>query len=89
MNKYEQTVDAELDLHGYTADEARMEINDFLEEGREKGWHRVRIVVGKGLHSKHGPVLPYRVQACLREHGLEWKPAKLEFGGEGAYEVNL
>jgi len=89
MNKYEQVVDAELDLHGSTADEATMGLDEFFEEAHEKGWSRVRIVVGKGVHSKHGPVIPYRVQAYLREHGLDWKPAKLQDGGEGAYEVTL
>jgi len=89
MNKYEQIVDAELDLHGSTADEARMGLDEFFDEAREDGWQRVRIIVGKGTHSKNGPVIPYTVQAYLREHGLTYTPAKFQDGGDGAYEINL
>jgi len=89
MKKYEKIIDAELDLHGSTANEARIGLDEFFEEAYKKGWSCVRIVVGKGIHSKNGPVLPFTVQTYLREIGLSYTLAKIQDGGEGAYEVLL
>lgn len=88
--KYPATVDAELDLHGYTADEARAEVTDFLAESRALGYARVRIIVGKGTRSQGGvAVLPDTVKALLVRKGLVYTYAKLQNGGEGALEVSL
>ena len=87
---YTPLVEAELDLHGCTSEEARTEVKEFLQEADENKWNRVRIVVGKGLHSKYGKaVLPDTVKAYLVEHGHNYTYAKLADGGEGALEVAL
>ncbi|KKS28669.1 MAG: Smr protein/MutS2 [Parcubacteria group bacterium GW2011_GWA2_43_11] len=81
---------AELDLHGYTAHEAREEVQDFLEEAAREKWTRIRVIVGKGLRSPQGiAVLPTAIKNFLTEQGYTYTYAKLENGGEGALEVNL
>lgn len=87
---YTNVIDAELDLHGCTADGARTEVREFLAEAETEGWQRVRIIVGKGMHSAHGtPVLPDTVKNLLFELGLTYTYAKIQDGGEGALEITL
>ncbi len=89
-NKYEIQVDAELDLHGSTSIEAEDALEDFLFEAKKKGWKRVHIIVGKGLHSKNKePVLPNVVKAKLNSLGHVFSYAKIQYGGEGVLEVIL
>ena len=90
VKNYEPVVDAELDLHGYFVDEARREALAFLDEAREHGWSRVRIIVGKGTHSPDGKgVLPDMVKNVLHQRSLTYTYAKLAEGGEGALEVRV
>jgi len=87
---YTPNINAELDLHGCYADEAREEVRDFLNEAKQNNWSRIRIIVGKGLHSEGGiAVLPDTVKALLKEQGLLYTYAKIQDGGEGALEVSL
>lgn len=85
-NKYAQIAQAELDLHQMTRLEAEGAVKDFIEESREAGHTLVRIVTGKGLHSKASPVLGDSVRAFLGKQGYEYKNAKLN---EGAIDVRL
>ena len=81
---------AELDLHGCTSHEARTLVTEFLETSVHAGYTRVRIVVGKGIHSEGGvAVLPNTVKAILNRMGYDYVPAKIQHGGEGALEVRL
>lgn len=48
----------ELDLHGYTGDEAEIAAGHFIQDARQKRIQTVRIIVGKGLHSEGKAVLP-------------------------------
>jgi len=83
-------IQAELDLHGCTASEARQEVMEFLEEAHREAWSRIRIVVGKGLHSSLGvAILPTTIKNLLTEQGYTYTYAKLADGGEGALEVLL
>jgi DNA-nicking Smr family endonuclease len=51
-------IQAELDLHGMTSDEARACLIDFLDESRQLGLRCVRVIHGKGLSSRNRePVL--------------------------------
>jgi len=88
-NKYPQTIDAELDVHGMTRDEAGGAVLAFLAES--EGEHRklIRIIVGRGLHSKNGPVLARTVRDLLDMEGYEFRDAKVNEGGEGAVIVKL
>ena len=49
---------ATLDLHGYTADQARLRVRDFLTtHSRISAEGVVHIITGKGTGSEGGPVL--------------------------------
>lgn len=88
--QYAPTIDAELDLHGHTGYEAERELDVFLDDARHEGWLRVRIIVGKGTHSRDGqPVLPDLVKSRLNARGLDYTYAKQHEGGEGALVVRL
>ena len=85
-------MDAELDLHGMRADEAKLAIVRFLAESQDRGARVVRIVHGKGLRSKgEGPVLKQRLDGWLRNRKdvLAFCSARREHGGTGAVYVLL
>jgi len=85
-------MDAELDLHGLRADEAKLAIVRFLAESRDRGARCVRIIHGKGLRSKgEGPVLKQRLDGWLRNRKdvLAFCSARREHGGTGAVYVLL
>lgn len=48
----------EIDLHGYTAREAAVKTESFIQSAGLRGLKTIRIVVGKGLHSQEKAVLP-------------------------------
>ena len=60
-------VEVELDLHGYTAIGAQVKARSFIHSCKHQGYFTVRIIVGKGLHSDCGPVLPDVVEDVLKE----------------------
>lgn len=57
----------DLDLHGMTAIPARMKLRSFIHTCKTRGFFTVRIIVGKGLHSSEGPVLPDMAEDEIRE----------------------
>jgi DNA-nicking Smr family endonuclease len=83
-NKYPQTPDVELDLHGYTTFEAGEALDEIIKEG---GYSHIRIIVGKGRRSVGGPVLPDFVKNYLNARGIRWNQSLIQNGGEGALEV--
>lgn len=88
--RYIPQIDAELDLHGYRSEEARHELDAFLSDARANGWKRVRVIVGRGLHSEYGEaVLPDVVKRYLVGVGLDYTYAKIHEGGEGALVVRV
>ena len=90
MNKYYRQVEAELDLHQLTKEEARSEVQIFLEEAEAAGYKKIRIITGKGLHSENGVgVLNAFVREMLDGRGYEYMMAKYNEGGEGALDVLL
>jgi DNA-nicking Smr family endonuclease len=84
QNKYIQTPDKVIDLHGLTTDESA-DLLGALLMGR-RGVH-VRIIVGKGTRSANGPVLPDFVKHYLARHDVSFRQSKIQEGGEGALEV--
>ena len=60
-------VEAELDLHGYNAIGAQVKTRSFIHSHKHQGFFTIRIIVGKGLHSDLGPVLPDVVEQELQE----------------------
>lgn len=83
---------AELDLHGLTKVEAKIELAEFLYECKRRGARCVRIIHGKGLRSKNRePVLKHHVRHWLaqREEVLAFVQARPMDGGGGAVMVLL
>ncbi len=81
-----------LDLHGATADEARIELVAFLNEERKAGHRAVRIIHGKGHGSvDRKPVLKEKVPVWLvqRKEVLAFVQAPEHDGGSGALLVLL
>lgn len=60
-------VEAELDLHGYNTIGAQLRTRSFISTCRHQGVFTISIIVGKGLHSDTGPVLPDVVEDVVKE----------------------
>lgn len=60
-------VELDLDLHGYNTIGAQVKVKSFVQSAKHQGYFTVRIIVGKGLHSEHGAVLPDVVEDQLKE----------------------
>ena len=85
-------VQAEIDLHGLTAAEAKQALREFIAHAQDRHIRCVRIIHGKGLRSGHrGPVLKSAVSAVLRRTGavLAYVSARQVDGGTGAVYVLL
>ena len=84
-----------LDLHGMTADEARVAVDRFLATAHRKGQRCVLIVHGRGLNSRDQiPVLKHRVISWLARGAwarlvLAFTSARSCDGGGGALYVLL
>ncbi|XP_026290724.1 uncharacterized protein LOC113215325 [Frankliniella occidentalis] len=60
-----------LNLHGYHKKEALKEVDKFIKRNEKNDVDYVRIIPGRGVHSKGGvPVLKPAVEARLGEKGL-------------------
>ena len=93
-----------IDLHGYSLDEANRKIKDLILKSFENGIEKLRIITGKGVHSKNEKdpfvskklgILKYSVPDFLSKD-LELNSiikslssAKIEDGGEGAFYIYL
>jgi DNA-nicking Smr family endonuclease len=88
-------VQAHLDLHGFTSEDARVEVEKFLVAARRDGRRCVLIIHGRGHGSKEGiPVLKERLKVWLTRgrigHGvLAFCTARPTDGGAGAVYVLL
>ncbi|MBA3012106.1 MAG: Smr/MutS family protein [Proteobacteria bacterium] len=58
--------EAQLDLHGFTAVGAEAAATSFISTCKHQGYFSLRIIVGKGLHSDMGPVLPDVIEDLLK-----------------------
>ncbi|HVO89334.1 MAG TPA: Smr/MutS family protein [Casimicrobiaceae bacterium] len=86
------SVQAELDLHGQTAESARDTLADFLLDARYRGLRCVRVIHGKGLTSPNRePILKGRVRKWLAhwDDVLAYCEAPSHGGGGGAVLVLL
>jgi len=95
LRKGEYAVQAHVDLHGLSADQARLEVERFLDGARAAGRRCVLIVHGRGLNSKEGiPVLKERIKIWLARGPLArgvlaFATARPADGGAGAVYVLL
>jgi len=86
------SIEAEADLHGLTAAEAKVVLREFIVESSDRGLGCVRVIHGKGLGSgPAGPVLKARVQRWLSQWDevLAFVTARARHGGAGAVYVLL
>ncbi len=58
--------EADLDLHGFTAVGAELKAKSFITTAKLQGFFTLRIIVGRGVHSQEGPVLPHVVEDLLK-----------------------
>jgi DNA-nicking Smr family endonuclease len=85
-------IQASLDLHGATVDQARDSLARFLAQSRHAGLRRVRIVHGKGTRSANNvPLIRNKVRLSLsqRDEVLAFCDAAPGDGGSGAVWVLL
>lgn len=87
-----------LDFHGrgagFESKQVRAETLRFLDDARRRGLHQVRIVTGRGLHSRGEPVVRPQVERTLRELEREgrvrgFQTERVDRGGDGAFRVDL
>ena len=93
-----------IDLHGYSLEEANNKIKDFVLKSFEEGVEKLKIITGKGIHSKNEKnpfvskelgTLKYSVPDFLgRDVELNniiksLISAKIEDGGDGAFYLYL
>jgi len=84
VNKFQKIAEIEIDLHGYTTFESEDILLSLMKSNKYK---HVRIIVGKGNNSAHGPVLPSFVRNFLTAHNIRYNQSKIQDGGEGALEA--
>lgn len=85
-------IQAQLDLHGSTRDEARNELTEFLDSCTDNGFRCVCVIHGKGLGSKnHEAVLKASIGDWLAQRNdvVAFCQARPENGGSGAVVVLL
>ena len=87
-------IEAEIDLHGHTQEEAHRALQAFIAGQANAGRRCVRVVTGKGSFREGGGVLKTAVprwlnEAPLREKVLAFSHARRDDGGEGALYVLL
>lgn len=92
LRRGDWVVQAEIDFHGCTVDEARERFVAFMHSCLERGSRCLRLVHGKGLSSHNRePVIKPKLRGWLmqREEVLAFCPARPFDGGHGAVIVLL
>lgn len=92
LRRGEFPIEDELDLHGYTATEARTAIIEFFEQCKKHKLRCIRIIHGKGYRSETKiPVLKTYVAYWLPQHNdvMAFSSARPYDGGTGALYVLL
>ena len=66
-----------IDIHGLTGEKARISLENFFSNAKSRGFNKLRIIHGKGNHSKGEAVLKTTVKNFIEQCG---------FAGESGYE---
>lgn len=85
-------VQAQLDLHGFIVDEARLQVAAFLAQCKKNKVRCVRIIHGKGLGSRNRePILKHKLRHWLmqKDEVIAYAEAPKVDGGSGAVLVFL
>ena len=93
-----------LDLHGYSLQEANLEIENFIQQSYQDKVNKIIVVTGKGLHSQNEndpyaskdlSILKYSVPYFIKNNNELMKiineidNATIEDGGSGAFYIYL
>ncbi len=92
LKRGQYPIEAELDLHRLTSQQAYESMVTFLGQCQQRGIRCVRIIHGKGLSSKENrPVLKSKVNQWLQQRDdiLAFRSARPVDGGTGAVYVLL
>jgi len=92
MRKGQFGLDAEIDLHGLTSNDAKRQLLHFLHICVEDGYRCVHIIHGKGYRSPDNqPILKNHLNLWLRQHKdvQAFCSAPVKAGGTGAVFVLL
>ena len=92
LRRGQWTIDAEIDLHGHSQDEAHEALVEFMRKARITGWRCLRIIHGKGLSSHQKiPILRNKVRRWLQQKDevLAYCEPRPNAGGSGAVLVLL
>ena len=104
LNKKKTLKIKNIDLHGYTLQEANKTIQEFINNSYDSGVSKIIVVTGKGLHSnvekdpyvsKDLSILKYSVpefienKVELMKKIVEIKDADIQDGGSGAFYIFL
>jgi DNA-nicking Smr family endonuclease len=99
VRRGKREIDATLDLHGYSQDQAYVMLQTFLMKAKARGLRTLLVITGKGAReTMHVPiyhvsrgVLRHRflewVEGPFREHIASVKQAHQRHGGSGAFYV--
>ncbi len=92
LRRGQLAIEARLDLHGLTQDEAHRRLGHFLAEAHESGLRNLLIITGKGRISEQGGVLRRMVPRWLaqppnRARVIAVNEAQPKHGGAGALYV--
>lgn len=87
MANNEDSPQGTVDLHGLYTSEALERTEQAVRQGQAQGWSEMRIIVGKGLHSKdHRQHIAPAVEKMMQDYRLE---AHLDPRNAGVLVVNL
>lgn len=91
LNQGHFPIEAELDLHGMTSEQAGNTLLEFIEFCRQRNFRCIRIIHGKGHAASTQPILKNKVNRWLRQLPavLAFHSAKHRDGGAGAVYVLL
>ena len=94
LHRGDFSIQAHIDLHGFTVDAARIAFEEFIKDSVNSGKRAVLIVHGRGLSSPNEPVLKTQLKTWLtkgpwRKWVIAFTSAKSYDGGAGATYVLL
>ena len=93
-----------IDLHGFGLDDANKETERFIFDCYHKGFSKLRVVTGKGIHSqnykdpyvsKNLGILKYSIPEFIKGNNnlmniiSSFESASIEDGGDGAFYIYL
>ena len=94
LREGEYSIQKVLDLHGLRADEAYEMFQNFIKDAIRSNIRCVKIIHGRGLKSKHEPVLKGRLKewilrAMHRKWVIAFASSNMRDGGPGATNILL